>query len=85
LTTHLQLVPRLWMSGDVTPIPQYAFMAWKGTTLRLPLISTMSAYWSESLRLSDNHCAPSVHLISSMPVTGRSPSILPRLFQRNIW
>jgi hypothetical protein len=31
LTTHLHLVPRLRMSGDVTLLPFYAFMAWTGT------------------------------------------------------
>lgn len=86
LTTRLQLVPRLGMSGDVTPLPQYAFMARKGTTLRLPLIRTMSANWSESLNFSGNHCALFVHLVSSMSVRGRSlPMPASSTFQRNIW
>jgi hypothetical protein len=75
VTTHLQLVSRLRMNGDVTPLPPHAFMAWKGTTLRLPLIGTMSANWSESLCISYNHCAPFVHLVSSMSMRGRNPSI----------
>jgi hypothetical protein len=28
LTTHLQLVPRLRMSGAIPPLPQYVFMTW---------------------------------------------------------
>jgi hypothetical protein len=28
MTTHLHLVPRLRMRGDIPPFPQYVFMAW---------------------------------------------------------
>jgi hypothetical protein len=28
LTTHLHLVPTLWMHGATTPVPQYIFKAW---------------------------------------------------------
>jgi hypothetical protein len=40
LTTHLNLVPRSKMHGAISPLPQYAFMAWCsvksiGTTLML--------------------------------------------------
>jgi hypothetical protein len=28
LTTHLHLVPRSRISGDIPPLPHYAFMAW---------------------------------------------------------
>jgi hypothetical protein len=72
------------MSGDVTPFQQYAFMAWKGTTFRLPLISVISAHGSESLRFSDNHCAFFVHFISSMSVRERSLPMLPRLLQPKV-
>jgi hypothetical protein len=41
LNAHLNLVPRLRMSGVITPLPQYAFKAWclvkKGTGTTLPL------------------------------------------------
>ena len=84
LTTHLQLVLKLRMSGVTTPLPQYVFMAWKGINLRLPLISTMSANLSVSLHFSDNNCVPYVHLISSMSVKGHSLFMLPRPFRRNI-
>jgi len=33
LTTHLHLVTRVRMSGDVLLLPHYAFMVWTGTTL----------------------------------------------------
>jgi hypothetical protein len=33
LTTHLDLVPKLRMSGATPLLPLYAFMAWTGTTL----------------------------------------------------
>jgi hypothetical protein len=35
LTTHLHLVPRLRMSGDISPLPLYDTMAQKGKTLHL--------------------------------------------------
>jgi len=33
LTTHHHLVPRFRMSGAISPLPFYAFMAWTGRTL----------------------------------------------------
>ena len=33
LTTHLQLAPRLRMSGPILLFPLYAFMAWAGTVV----------------------------------------------------
>ena len=42
LTAHLQLVPRLRMSGAINPCPLYAFIAWTGkfcflSLLKLPI------------------------------------------------
>ena len=37
LSTRLRVLPRLRMSGVITLLPLYAFMAWTGKTLRLPL------------------------------------------------
>jgi hypothetical protein len=39
LATRLCLVPRLRMSGAVLLLPLYAFMAWTGTSLLLPLVA----------------------------------------------
>jgi hypothetical protein len=39
LYTHLQLAPRLGVSGDVPPFPEYAFLALIGTTWPLPYLS----------------------------------------------
>lgn len=41
LTVHLHLVPNLRMSGAtrIHLLPLYAFMAWLGATLPLPLLS----------------------------------------------
>jgi hypothetical protein len=52
LTTHLHLVPRSRMRGGISPLSQYAFMAWcsvkksTGTTLplRLPYVETKKFY-----------------------------------------
>ena len=33
LATHLDVVPRLRMSGDVTLLPPYAFMVWTRTDI----------------------------------------------------
>jgi hypothetical protein len=35
MNTHLNLVLRLRMSGTISPLPPYAFMAWTGTTMLL--------------------------------------------------
>jgi len=37
LTRHIYLVPKLSVSGATPLLPPYAFMAWTGTTLPLPL------------------------------------------------
>ena len=42
LTTHLQPVPRLRMSGDISPLPLYATVAQKGKTLPLTVIIVTS-------------------------------------------
>jgi len=38
LTTHLRLALRLRMSGAIPHLPLYGFMAWTGTTYRLPQV-----------------------------------------------
>jgi hypothetical protein len=43
LTTHLHGGSNLRTSGAMPSLPLYAFMAWKGTTLRLIIISIV--FW----------------------------------------
>lgn len=43
LTPHLQLAPNLGMSGATPLFPPYAFMAWAGTPLLVPLTLNKSA------------------------------------------
>jgi hypothetical protein len=50
LTSHLHLIPRLRMNGATTLLPPYAFMAYKGTTLTLPL-----TFKIQNCRLIDIH------------------------------
>jgi len=38
LTTQFHLVPSLRMSAAISVLPQFAFMAWTGTNLRLLLL-----------------------------------------------
>ena len=42
-TTHLNLVPRLRMSGAIPLLVLYTFMAWTGTTLPLLLYLFISS------------------------------------------
>jgi len=37
LTTHLHLAIKLRMTQDITLLPSYAFMSWRGTSLPLPI------------------------------------------------
>jgi hypothetical protein len=53
LTTNLHLVTRLRLSGGISPLPFYAFMACTGTTLPLPfstkynkLVQDVTSVWS---------------------------------------
>jgi len=50
LTSHLHLLPRLRMNGATTLLSTYAFMAYKGTTLALPL-----TFKIQNCRLIDIH------------------------------
>jgi hypothetical protein len=48
LTTHLQLVPRSRMSGAISPLPQYVFIAWwsvKSTGTTLPFTLACLSYF----------------------------------------
>jgi hypothetical protein len=50
LTSHLHLLRKLRMKGATTPLPPYAFMAYKGATLAFPL-----SFIIQDCRLIDIH------------------------------
>jgi len=46
MKTQIHLVPRLRMCGTVPPLPQHAYMAWKGTVLCFLFKSKHSCVWA---------------------------------------